>query len=51
MTQDHQKRQKGLLDEWKNKSSKFDKSLRKSEDKLKDHVVAEKEVSLASSGQ
>ena len=47
-TQDQQKKQKGLLDEWRNKSNKFDKSLRKSEVELKDQVAAEKEVRYGS---
>ena len=43
-SQDYQKKHKGLLDKWKEDSSALSKSLRKSEEKLKDQVNAEREV-------
>ena len=43
-TLEFQNKQKGLLEEWKDKFGKFERSLKKSEDKLKDQIPAEQEV-------
>ena len=42
---DRQKKQAAFLDEWKEKSSRFAKSLDKSADKLETGTAAEREVS------
>lgn len=39
-----QKDQKEIVDEWNDKSARFEKSLRKAEDKLKEQEAIGKEV-------
>ena len=39
-----QKDQKELLEEWKDRSSRFDKSLKKTEEKLKEQISIGREV-------
>lgn len=41
-----QKDQKELLEEWKDRSSRFDKSLKKTEEKLKEQISIGREVSI-----
>ena len=42
-----QKSQKELLEEWKDSSARFDKALRKTEEKLKEQEAIGREVSRA----
>lgn len=41
-----QKDQKELLEEWKDRSSRFDKSLKKTEEKLKEQISIGREVTI-----
>jgi len=41
-----QKDQKELLEEWKDRSSRFEKSLKKTEEKLKEQISIAREVTI-----